>query len=89
MPFTSGQKRSPIQQIWRKISSQRVISSLPSRAVVMLASSSTRARLASMNLLKAGDVQLGIRAWWRATMWPSVLVVESGLKDEAYCQAVR
>jgi len=36
-----------------------------------LASSSTRARQASTNLEKAGDVQFGMRAWWRAAMWLS------------------
>jgi len=90
MPSTSGQKRSSSQQIWRKISSQRCISSLPSRVVVMFASSSTKARVASTNLLKAGDVQFGIRAWWSATMCESALGVASEvLKEEAYCQAER
>lgn len=56
----------------------------------MLASSSTRARVASTNLLKAGEVQLGIRAWWRAAMWCSLEdVVSVVLKDEAYCQEER
>jgi hypothetical protein len=46
--------------------------------------------VASTNLLKAGEVQFGISAWWRATMWFSVLGVESEvLKEEAYCHAER
>ena len=46
--------------------------------------------MASTNLAKAGEVQLGIRAWWRATMWLSVEGVErEELKEEAYCQALR
>jgi hypothetical protein len=90
MPSTSGQKRSSSQHIWRKISSQRDISSLPSCAVVVLASSSTRERVASTNLLKACEVQFGIRTWWRATMWESAEGVEMEvLKEEAYCQAER
>jgi hypothetical protein len=41
-------------------------------------------------LLKAGDVQFGMRAWWRATMCESFEVVEREvLKEEAYCQAER
>jgi hypothetical protein len=56
----------------------------------MFASSSTSARVASTNLLKAADVQFGIRAWWRATMCESFEVVEREvLKEEAYCQAER
>jgi len=56
----------------------------------MFASSSTRARVASTNLLKAGEVQFGIRAWWRATMCESVEVLERVLeKEAAYCQAER
>lgn len=90
MLSTSGQKRSSSQHICRKISSQRDISSLPSRVVVMFASSSTSARVASTNLLKAGEVQFGIRAWWRATMCESVEVLERVLeKEAAYCQAER
>jgi hypothetical protein len=90
MLSTSGQKRSSSQHICRKISSQRDISSLPSRVVVMFASSSTSARVASTNLLKAGDVQFGMRAWWRATMCESLEVLERVLeKEEAYCQAER
>ena len=58
--------------------------------VVTFASSSTSARVASMNLLKAGDVQLGIRAWCRAMMCESLEGVEREvLKEEAYCQAER
>jgi len=46
--------------------------------------------VASTNLLKAGEVQFGIRAWWRATMCDSVLGVDrDALKDDAYCQAER
>lgn len=90
MLSTSGQKRSSSQHICLKISSQRDISSLPSRVVVMLASSSTSVRVASSNLLKAGEVQLGMRAWWRATMWESLEVLLRVLeKEEAYCQAER
>ena len=90
IPSTSGQKRSSNQHICRKISSQRDISSLPSRVVVMLASSSTSVRVASTNLLKAGEVQFGMRAWWRATMCESLEVLERVLeKEEAYCQAER
>jgi hypothetical protein len=56
----------------------------------MLASSSTSARVASTNLEKAGDVQFGMSAWWRATMWVSAEGVESEvLKEEAYCHAER
>jgi hypothetical protein len=56
----------------------------------MFASSSTSARVASTNLLKAGEVQLGMRAWWRATMCGSFEVLERELlKEEAYCQAER
>lgn len=90
MPSTSGHERSSNQHICRKISSQRTISSLPSRAVVIFASSSTSVLVASTNLLKAGEVQFGIKAWWSATMCGSLEVVESELlKDEAYCQAER
>jgi hypothetical protein len=35
------------------------------------ASSSTRARHASTNLEKAGEVQLGMSDWWSAAMWLS------------------
>lgn len=56
----------------------------------MLASSSTSARVASTNLEKAGEVQLGIRAWWRAIMCDSLEGVgRELLKLEAYCQAER
>jgi hypothetical protein len=90
MLSTSGQKRSSSQHICLKISSQRDISSLPSRVVVILASSSTSVRVASSNLLKAGEVQFGMRAWWRATIWESLEVLLRVLeKEEAYCQAER
>jgi len=90
MPLTLGQKRSSSQHICRKISSQRTISSLPSRVVVMFASSSTSARVASTNLEKAGEVQFGIRAWWRATICESADGVDMEvLNEEAYCQAER
>jgi hypothetical protein len=57
---------------------------------VVFASSSTSERVASTNLEKAGDVQLGMSAWWRATTWESLEGVErEWLKDEAYCQAER
>jgi hypothetical protein len=46
---------------------------LPFESVEMLASSSTRLRQASTNLLKAGEVQLGMRDWWRAAMCGSVV----------------
>lgn len=68
MPSTLGQNRCFSQHICLKISSQRCISSLPSRVVVMFASSSTRARVASTNLEKAGDIQFGIRACWSAAI---------------------
>ena len=60
------------------------------RDSVEFASSSTRPRQASTNLEKAGDVQFGIRAWWRAAMWESGDGVESEFeKEDAYIQAVR
>jgi hypothetical protein len=44
--------------------------------------------VASTNLLKAGDIQLGMRAWWRAMMCGSEDGVErEALKEEAYCHA--
>lgn len=58
---TTGQKRSSNQHICRKTSSQRTISSFPSFVVVMFASSSTNARVASRNLLEADEVQFGMR----------------------------
>jgi hypothetical protein len=53
-----------------------------------MASSSTSPRQASTNLLKAAEVQFGMRDWWRAAMWDS----EEGperveVKDWAYSQA--
>jgi hypothetical protein len=46
--------------------------------------------VASTNLENAGDVQLGMSAWCRATMCDSADGVGSEvLKEEAYCQAER
>jgi hypothetical protein len=44
--------------------------------VIEFATSSTMERHASTNLLKAGDVQLGINAWWSALMWASLLKLD-------------
>ena len=40
--------------------------------LVTVASSSTRVRQASTNLLKGCDDQFGMRAWWRAAMCDSL-----------------
>lgn len=75
MPLTSGQMPFQSHRACLKVCSQRCISSRPLPVVMELATSSTIDRQASTNLLKAGEVQLGISAWWRALMCDSLLAL--------------